>query len=73
MRKYNELDAAILLAINGGATDFGMLVRACGSHIEVATHKGGRYTDERMLDRRLQALRKRGLIRFKGGKWEVCQ
>lgn len=72
MSKYTELDAAIVLAINGGATTFTGLLRACGSHIEEIDEKGRSHTNERRLDARLQALRKAGRIKFAKGHWSIA-
>ncbi|AVY67205.1 hypothetical protein [Xanthomonas translucens] len=72
MSKYAELDAAIVLAINGGATKFSGLLHACNSHIEVIDSRGRAHTDERRLDARLQALRKAGRITFRKGHWSIA-
>lgn len=72
MSKHNELDAAILLAINAGATTFNGMFRACESHIETTDSRGRRHANERVLDRRLQALRKAGQIKFSKGHWSIA-
>jgi hypothetical protein len=72
MSKYAELDAAIVLAINGGATTFSGLLRTCNSHIEVIDSRGRANTDDRRLDARLQALRKAGRITFFRGHWRIA-
>lgn len=68
--KYAELDAAIVLAVQNGATTFSGLLTACSEHLCSEISRGP-YTDNRMLDRRLQALRKAGRIKFAKGHWSI--
>lgn len=69
--KYTELDAAIVLAIHSGLTTLNRLVHACDEHIKVIDSRGHSYTDEGLLDRRLQALRKAGRVKFAKGHWSI--
>ena len=64
---YTKLDSAIIEAIRGGKHDFtslGSVVRAISEPI--AQQSPGRYGPEpwRIVDRRLQALRKAGKIAY---------
>lgn len=71
MTKYAELDTAILDSIQRGRDTFGALtVGATGAMADrLATATGG----DRVIDRRLQSLRKRGLIRFAGLRWQLVE
>lgn len=71
MTKYAELDTAILDSIQRGCDTFGALtVGATGVMADrLATATGG----DRVIDRRLQSLRKRGLIRFAGLRWQLVE
>jgi len=70
--KYENLDAAILRRIGSEPTPFGELYSGCvrGYCTSIAGAEG-KDSDEafRVLDRRLQALRKKGLIRNTGRGW----
>lgn len=74
MSKYENLDAAILRRIGTEPTSFEELYRfgSCvrGYCTSIAESEG-KESDEafRVLDRRLQALRKKGLIRSTGRGW----
>lgn len=72
MSKYENLDAAILRRIGSEPTPFGELYSGCvrGYCTSIAGAEG-KDSDEafRVLDRRLQALRKKGLIRNTGRGW----
>jgi len=71
---YTKLDEAIIRAIRGGATTFSSIAsQGNGSHV---IDEAGVFTGcgvDRLIDRRLQALRKLGVVEFKGGKlgWVV--
>ena len=72
MSKYIELDSMIVQSIRNGRDRF--FVLCCGPTGRLAdTLAGsdgwGRRSGDRVIDRRLQALRKRGQIRFSGGRW----
>ncbi|MGV1119202.1 hypothetical protein [Xanthomonas translucens] len=71
MSKYTELDAAIVHAVQNGATTFSGLRTACSQHLSFKMI-GREYTDDRLLDRRLQALRKAGRITFAMGHWSIA-
>lgn len=78
MSKYQQLDAAIVEAISRGARSFGQIYYSRGISSEcerIATMEVrpiSRAADpERILDRRLQALRKAGEISFAKGAWSV--
>ncbi len=72
MSKYENLDAEILRRISAEPTPFGELYSGCvrGYCTSIAGAEG-KESDEafRVLDRRLQALRKKGLIRSTGRGW----
>ena len=57
MKDFTELDAAIIARIRGGYTRF----------YEIWPLNA----EMRVVDRRLQALRKKGLIACRGQKWYV--
>ena len=63
-KDYSELDAHILKSIGEGNNTF--------AKIHLSGHSGKEYT-ERETDRRLQALRKKGLIEFtkRGVGWTL--
>lgn len=66
--KYMALDEAVLAAIKAGKSTFTAIWPAVSEEVHaIATSRG----EDRTLDARLQALRKRGLIRFAKGRWEV--
>jgi hypothetical protein len=56
---YFALDAAILAAITGGCDTFGAILDSRETRDEQ-----GKIRDFRMLDRRLQALKRAGKIKF---------
>ena len=58
---YASLDAAIVKAIRDGADTFMVLVVRLGTMV-------GHW---RLIDRRLQSLRKRGLIVYNNGRWSA--
>lgn len=67
MSKYVDLDSAILTAIAGGIPTFHRIT-ARVAHIAKPFGKGDHDTF-RVVDRRLQALRKSGLIVFEKKGW----
>jgi hypothetical protein len=67
---YDELDAAIIKAIQGGARRFYQIWPAVSSL--ASKHVTGPYSgQDRVVDRRLQALSRQHKIRFWRGNWEV--
>ena len=65
---YGELDAAIVKAIQAGKVRFIEIWTAVESlALPFAKHRD----PDRVVDRRLQALRKRRLITFWSGKWRI--
>lgn len=64
--KYDDLDGAILAAIDSGKRKF-YIINAAVEKLSAPHAKDGEYF--RVVDRRLQALRKSGLIRYAGGEW----
>ncbi len=72
MNKYENLDAAILRRIGAEPTPFGELYNGCvrGYCTSIAGAEGKDSDDAfRVLDRRLQALRKKGRIRSTSHGW----
>ena len=69
--KYATLDDAILTAIQSGKRDFTSI--AYNDAIEALAKPHARRMTEvfRVVDRRLQALRKRGLIEFREKEWHM--
>lgn len=75
MNDYTKLDAAILNAIRSGKVEFTSI--AYNDHIEALAKQfttPQKYVDNgfRVVDRRLQALRKLGLISFKAKRWSLA-
>lgn len=70
MNYYATLDCAILTRIEESACTF-TSINANVNHLAKPYATPNRYTDTsfRVVDRRLQALRKRGLIEFRKGLW----
>jgi hypothetical protein len=68
---YDELDAAIVERIRGGAYRFceiwPPLDKMAMEHIPAGSRSG----PDRVVDRRLQALSRQHKIRFWRGNWEV--
>lgn len=72
MSKYNELDELVLSKINNIPVPF-MYLHAGEIHSLCETLSAKKYEGFRVLDRRLQALRKKGLIKSIPGKgWVLC-
>lgn len=71
MSRYAELDAAILSAIQGGRKDFTSI--AWNDAVDALAKPHARQMTQvfRVVDRRLQALRKRGAIEFRVKEWHI--
>lgn len=71
--KYAELDAKILELVRNGADTFNTLVVRRDINKLTAPHETAATEGWRVVDRRLQALRKAGKIAFRrdAGRWEV--
>lgn len=67
MTGYDELDKAILASIERGNRQF-YLIHAS---VEKLTEPHALKHHFRVTDRRLQALRKRGLIEYGHGEWSL--
>lgn len=68
---YIELDARIVAAIGDGAETFSQIfqrTKVLALPLTKADRWGKRNSD-RLVDRRLQVLRKAGLIAYMQGKW----
>lgn len=70
---YAELDRQILEAVRLGARDFAHISARCAAErdriallLGVAPHQVFR-----IVDRRLQAIRRQGLIEHRGGGWRI--
>lgn len=74
MSKFAQIDGAILEAIAGGRDTFTALQTRALMDQAAQLSKPDRYGDRpawRVLDRRLQALRKAGRIQFVKGRWAL--
>lgn len=72
MSKYDELDELVLSKINNIPVPF-MYLHDGEIHSLCETLSAKKYEGFRVLDRRLQALRKKGLIKSITGKgWVLC-
>ena len=71
--KYAQLDAKLLELIRSGADTFNVLVVRRDINELAAPHETATTEAWRVVDRRLQALRKAGKISFsrKNDKWEL--
>ncbi|NGR09342.1 hypothetical protein G5B41_17520 [bacterium SGD-2] len=68
--KYKEFDALLLSEIRSGNDTFSAMQTA--KVREAAELFSARpYEEFRVIDRRLQALRKAGAITYAGGRWRV--
>ena len=65
-RKYSVLDDQIIKAIQAGQSTFNEIVKACNQHAH--EHVTASAEDWRIIDRRLQELRKAGKITFFRGR-----
>ena len=63
MSQYDELDAAIVRVINSGVDTASRMEIALSDQLSDLAKASGKYTF-RVLDARLQTLRKKGRIRF---------
>ena len=72
MSKYTELDELIIAAIVFSSDTFTLLQQHLAVAHAARSHDTGTGFD-RVIDRRLQALRKAGKIRYEHGKWEVVE
>lgn len=66
--KYGPLDAAILIAIQEGKRAFYLINAAVEELAKPHSLRGDSF---RIVDRRLQALRKHGFIVFKEKEWDI--
>lgn len=73
--KFATLDEAILAAIKEGRTTFVSIVGNVEAMAKpLATpDRWGRSNHDRVVDRRLQALRKQGRIAYKAKQWFLSQ
>lgn len=76
MKKYDEYDARLLKAIANGADELSALATNTDLKRLAEPHRSvdrwGRKTEyHRVVDRRLQALRKAGRILYHAGRWHV--
>lgn len=73
--KFVSLDEAILAAIKTGRTTFVSIVGNVEALAKpLATpDRWGRSNHDRVVDRRLQALRKQGKIAYKAKEWSISQ
>jgi hypothetical protein len=74
MSKYEKLDAEIVKEIGAGRNTFSTMRGLVWEFArQVAPRdRWGRMDEGRVVDRRLQALRKRGLLRYQYKRWSVC-
>lgn len=70
MNTYEALDKAILAAIAGDKSP--LYARSVDEQAKHIAEVSGR-EDFRVIDGRLQALRKTGKIKHHGGKWHITQ
>ena len=68
--KYDSVDAAILRAIAAGNSQFSII--NTGEVKELASRHSISGQSYRVVDRRLQSLRKRRLATFWKGKWSIA-
>lgn len=76
MSKYEKLDCMLLAGVKSGLTTFAQLQRSDILAEADAIATPNRYGDGegwRVIDRRLQALRKAGKIRFTSKCWVYCE
>jgi len=72
MSKYTELDAKIIQTIACGKCTFGLIHPSCLG-LSFNLSRGTSTEPWRIVDRRLQALRKAGKIVFSKGQWAIKQ
>lgn len=70
---YAELDRQILEAVRLGARDFAHISNRCAAERDrIALQLGvGPHMAFRIVDRRLQVIRRQGLIEHRGGGWRI--
>ena len=68
---YTAFDAELLRLIGCGITYFTGLCCAPSVRAKATPFTSERSSVDRVFDRRLQALRKAGKIRYRAGKWEL--
>lgn len=76
MSKYEEFDAALLNAIRNGADKLDAMcgnakIKALAQPLREKDRWGHLTEVFRIIDRRLQALRKKGRIAYTGARWVV--
>lgn len=76
MSKYQEFDAALLKAIRNGADNLSMLcvnptLKKLAEPLRTKDRWGHLTDVVRIIDRRLQAQRKGGVITYHAGRWHV--
>lgn len=73
MNKFEKLDAEITREIAAGRNTFSTLDGRVWEHAAEVAPKSryGAPDSGRTIDRRLQALRKRGVIAFEKGRWSL--
>lgn len=69
MKDFTTIDCAILSRIASGACTFTSINASVEHHAK--PHAGPRGDTFRVVDRRLQSLRKRGIIHFDNTKWFI--
>lgn len=72
---YRELDTAILAGIGAGVTTFSALanrVEALAAPIAKRTKSPFPTPPWRIVDRRLQALRKLGIVEYRAREWHMA-
>jgi hypothetical protein len=76
MSKFDEMDREIVTAIKAGRTRYCELQGGAIWELANAVGPKDRYWRTvdvgRVVDRRLQALRKRGVIHYQDARWSVC-
>lgn len=73
--KYSKLDRLIIERIKTGDNTFAR-IQGGAVYAEAKLHAKMLHVmsdEDRVIDRRLQALRKKGLIHFQSGRWSVVQ
>lgn len=71
MINYTELDTAVIAVIKAGKTKFSQIHNDRSVNV-VSTPLSHKPEEEfRVVDRRLQSLRKRNLITFEKGHWKI--
>ena len=71
MNKYNQLDAAILSQIAEGGKGFNVILARNNAMARPFCNEGMEMEPWRVIDRRLQALRKAKKIVYRGRFWHM--